>query len=341
MKCYLANGKGIDGIKPVEKAAPKIEDSYDVLIDVKAVALNYRDLMIANGNYGPSKGDVEPFIPLSDMAGIVKEVGSKVTEFKVGDRVLNHPFRHWPAGDLRPTWARTFVGTVGSEGVLAEQIVYSQDSLVKVPTALNFNEASTLTIAGLTAWASVITHGHAKPGDWVLLHGTGGVSVFAAQIAKSVGAKVAMTTSSDEKAEAVKKKYHVDATVNYKDPDWFNKAKDFTGGQGFDVVVDVVGGETLAKSIQVCNYGGRVAVVGVLQGVDTAPIRTRDMLLHQVQLRGMYMESAEELRKFVKAIEALNLKPAVDKTFPFDKATEAYRYLSDQKHVGKVVITLT
>lgn len=340
MKCYLANGKGIDAIKQAEKSAPKIEDSYDVLIDVKAAALNYRDLMIANGNYGPSKGDVEPFVPLSDMAGIVKQVGSKVTEFKVGDKVLNHPFRHWPAGTLRSTWARTFIGGPGNEGVLAEQIVYTQDSLVKVPKALNFNEASTLTIAGLTAWASVITHGKAKAGEWVLLHGTGGVSVFAAQIAKSVGAKVVMTTSSDEKAEAVKRNYHVDATVNYKDPEWFNKAKEMTGGQGFDVVVDVVGGDTLAKSIQVCNYGGRVAVVGALQGADTAPIRTRDMLLHQVQVRGMYMESAEELRKFVTAVEALNLKPAVDKTFPFDKALDAYRHLNDQKHVGKVVITL-
>lgn len=340
MKCYVIDGQGIDSLKISERETPRILDSYDLLIEVKAVSLNYRDLMIAKGQYGAPKGEVKPFIPLSDMSGVVKAVGPAVTEFKVGDKVLNHPFRHWPAGKLRSSWARTFIGVAGQEGVLAQEIVYSQDALVKVPGDLNFAEASTLTIAGLTAWASVITHGKARTGDWVLLHGTGGVSTFSAQLAKAIGAKVVMTTSSEEKSKIVKAKYGIDATVNYKDPDWHVKAKELTGGEGFDVVVDVVGGETLAKSIQVCNYEGRVAVVGALQGADTAPIKTRDMLLHQVHVRGMYMESAEELRAFARAVEALKLKPAVDKIFTFENAIEAYRHLEDQKHIGKVVISL-
>lgn len=164
MKCYLVDGQGIDALKIVEKPFPGPLNEQDVLVQVKACSLNYRDLMVAKGQYQYKSGGYPPFVPLSDMAGVVLSVGSGVTDLKPGDRVLNAPFRHWPAGTLRSSWARTFVGGSGLDGVLSEQIVYPADALVNVPEHLSFAEASTFTIAGLTAWAAVVTHGKTRPG---------------------------------------------------------------------------------------------------------------------------------------------------------------------------------
>lgn len=339
MKCYLVDGQGIQNIALAERPITSNLGEYEVLVDVKACALNYRDLLVAKGKYGGKPGEFPPIIALSDMAGKVKAVGSKVSEFKPDDRVLNAPFRHWPAGKLRSSWASTFVGGNGVDGVLAEQVVYPEDALVKIPEDLNFNEAATLTIAGLTAWAAVVTHGKIRPGEWLLLHGTGGVSSFAAQLGQALGAKMIMTTSSPEKAEYVKKSFGITATVNYHEPDWPQQVHKITQGCGVDVVVDVVGGETLTKSLQICNYAARVAVIGLLSGNETV-LHTRELLKHQIQLRGIFMESTEELRAFVKAVESIKLKPVVNKVFPFQQAKEAYQYLDSQKHVGKVVISL-
>ena len=339
MKHYLVNGKGIDAIQLSEKPSPTNLNDYDVLVDAKAWSLNYRDLMIAKGQYPYKNQDITPFIPISDMAGIVKDVGKSVIELKPGDRVLNSPFRHYPAGNLRLSWARTFIGGNGVDGVLAEQVIYPADSLVKIPEHLDFMQASTFTIAGLTAWAAVVTHGKTLPGEWVLLQGTGGVSIFAAQLAKAIGARIIIATSSKEKADFVKKMFGVTATVNYRDANWTDQVKDITEGTGVDVIVDVAGGDTLAQSLSICNYGARVGVIGILSGQDSN-IHIRDLLSRQVQIRGIMMESTEELRALMRAVDALKLKPAIDKTFPFMQAKDAYHHLESQKHIGKVVITL-
>lgn len=337
MKCYLIDGKSLDGIKLTERPAPPIVNEFDVLVDVKACSLNFRDLMMAKGQYG--LGDYPATIPLSDMAGVVVKVGSKVSDLKPGDHILNSPFRNWQGGTLRDSSAGTFIGGMGLDGVLAEQILYPADSLIKIPDYLSFQEAATFTVAGLTAWSAIVTHGKTRPGEWVLLHGTGGVSIFAAQLAHAMGARTIMTTSSPEKAELVKSQYSVNETVNYRDSDWPKQVKALTQGEGVDVVVDVVGGDTLSNSIKVCNYNARVAVIGVLGGKEST-IQTRDLLRHQVQIRGIYMESTSELRAFMKAVETLHLKPHVDKVFTFDQTPEAYRYIESQKHVGKIVITI-
>ncbi|MBA3958285.1 MAG: NAD(P)-dependent alcohol dehydrogenase [Parachlamydiaceae bacterium] len=339
MKYYLVDGKGIDTLQLLEKSSPSNLNENDVLVDVQAWSLNYRDLMVAKGQYRSLDLMLPPFIPVSDMAGIVKSVGKNVTEFKSGDRVLNAPFRHYPAGTLRSSWARTFVGGMGVDGVLAEQVAYPADALVKIPEYLDFKEAATFTIAGLTAWSALVTHGRTLPGEWVLLHGTGGVSIFAAQLAHAIGARTIMTTSSDEKADFVKKTFGVTATVNYRDANWADQVKEITQGAGVDVVVDTAGGDVLAQTLAICNYGARVGVIGVLSGQDST-IHIRDLLTHQVQIRGIYMESTQELRALMRAVEVLKLKPVIDKAFPFTQAKEAYRYLESQKHVGKVVITL-
>lgn len=339
VKHYLVNGQGIDAIQLSEKSLPKNLNDNEVLIDAQAWSLNYRDLMIAKGQYQYKNQNTPPFIPVSDMAGIVKAVGKNVTELKPGDKVLNAPFRHYPAGKMRSSWARTFIGGMGVDGVLAEQVIYPADSLVKIPSHLDFKEAATFTIAGLTAWSAIVTHGRTLPGEWVLLHGTGGVSIFAAQIAQAVGARTIMTTSSKDKAAFVKKQFGVEATVNYNDSNWADQVKEITQGSGVDVVVDVAGGDVLAQSLRICNYGARVGVVGILSGPDSN-IHIRDLLSHQVQIRGIFMESTEELRSLMRAVDAMKLKPAIDKIFPFTQVKEAYHHLESQKHIGKVVISL-
>lgn len=339
MKHYLVNGQGIEAIQLVEKPSLANLKDDEVLVAPQAWSLNYRDLMVVKGQYQYKNPQQPPFIPLSDMAGVVKAIGKNVTDLQKGDKVLNAPFRHYPGGRMRANWAKTFVGGMGVDGVLAEEIIYPAESLVKIPEHLNFQEAATFTIAGLTAWAAVVTHGKTRPGEWVLLQGTGGVSIFAAQLAKSLGARTIMTTSSQEKASFVKKAFGVTATVNYKESDWVDQIKAITKGEGVDVVVDVVGGDMLAQVLRACNYGARVGAIGVLSG-QQANIVIRDLLSRQIQIRGIFMESNEELRALMRAVETIKLKPAIDKTFSFSEVKEAYRYLESQKHIGKVVVSL-
>lgn len=339
MKYCLVNGQGIDSIQMVEKPSLDNPKDDEVLVQPQAWSLNYRDLMVVKSLYQYTSSGQAPFIPLSDMAGVVKAVGKNVSEFGPGDRVLNAPFRHYPAGNMRASWAKTFVGGSGVDGVLAEEIIYPADSLVKIPGHLNFKEAATFTIAGLTAWAAIVTHGKTRPGEWVLLQGTGGVSIFAAQLAKSMGARTIMTTSSPEKAAFVKKTFGVTATVNYKESNWTDQIKDITQGTGVDVIVDIAGGDALASVLRTCNFGARVGVIGILSG-QNANILIRDLLSRQIQIRGIFMESTEELRALMRAVDAVKLKPAIDKVFSFQDVKEAYYHLDSQKHIGKIVISL-
>ena len=336
MKCVLVNGKGIEGLCFEERPLPAVSD-HEVLVEVHAVSLNYRDLMVAKGQY--DKKEHPPFIAGSDMAGIVKQVGTKVMSLKPGDRVLNAPFRHWPAGKLRADWAHTFIGGSGVDGVLAEYLCYPEQSLVKIPEHLNFVQASTLTIAGLTAWAALVTHGKTRPGDWVLLQGTGGVSIFAAQLAKHIGARTIMTTSNVEKANKINACMGIDHFLDYRDKAWPEKAKKLTGQGGVDVIVEVAGGESLSLSLKACNYGARISVVGILQGIEST-INILDLLYHQVTVRGILMESTEELQALVHALNGNRITPYVDRVFSFEETKEAYSYMSEQQHIGKVVINL-
>lgn len=228
MKYYTVDGSGFDGLKMVETAEPPQPGPGEVLVEVRAVALNYRDLLVARGQYGGERG--KPIIACSDMAGRVAALGPEVSEYAVGDRVVNAPFRFWPAGKLRNQWVRTFVGGAGVDGVLAESIAYPAEALIPLPAHMSYEEGATLTIAGLTAWAAVVTHGRVRPGEWVLLHGTGGVSVFAAQIARLFGARAIMTTSRSEKAELVKREFGVCETLDYREESWPQLVKEITGG---------------------------------------------------------------------------------------------------------------
>lgn len=334
-KCYVLDGSGFQGLRQEERSTPSTPDRDDVLVDIKAVSLNYRDLMVAKGQYGDT--EASPIVAASDMSGVVAAVGSNVKEFKVGDRVLNSPIRKWPGGMIRAEWVRTVLGGAGVDGVLSEKFVYPSEALVKIPEHLDFKEASTLPIAGLTAWAAVVTHGRAKPGHWVLLHGTGGVSIFGAQIAKALGARVIMSSSSKEKGEFVRKEFGVDAIINYEDENWPKDVKKITGGHGADIIVETAGGITFGRSVRACAYGAHIGVIGILDG-SASTFNVYDLMPKQITVRGIFMESTEELRAFSQAVEAGKIVPYIDKVFSFDQASEAYQYLESQKHIGKVVI---
>jgi NADPH:quinone reductase-like Zn-dependent oxidoreductase len=334
MRCWTTDGSGLDGLQMVERPGPS-PGIGEVKVDVRAVSLNYRDLLVARGEYGGVQDP--PIVAASDMAGVVSEIGPEVTQLVLGDRVLNAPVKDWVAGQLTRKWSQSFVGGQGVDGVLAEQLVYPADALVKLPHHFDFSEGCTLTIAGLTAWAAVVTHGHTAPGEWVLVHGTGGVSLFAAQLAKSIGARVILTTSKKEKAQLVLQRIGVDHTIDYRNDGWPKEVRALTDGHGVDVVVETAGGATLDSSIQSCGYGARVGVIGVLDGLH-ATLSVFQLIMHQVTLRGIYMESRVELQRLVQAVEAAQLRPWIDRVFEFQAANEAYEYLESGQHMGKVVI---
>jgi NADPH:quinone reductase-like Zn-dependent oxidoreductase len=334
MQCYTVDGSGLDGLRLVERPMPGVPGWDEVLIDVYSVSLNYRDILAANGQYG-AKPET-PFIAASDMAGEIIQVGPGVTEFKPGDRVVNLPFRYWPAGHLNSQWIRTLIG--GSEdGVLAHQLVYPAESLALAPYNLNYQEASTLPIAGLTAWAAVVAHGRLRPGEWMLAHGTGGVAVFAAQLAKKMGAKVILTTSDPKKADLAKEWVGVDEVVDYRDMDWPEHVRKLTGKRGVDVVVETAGGTSLRQSVKACGYGARIGLIGNLAGRD-ASFDAIDLMYRQITVRGIFMESCQELRALCRAIEAIDIHPYIDTAFPFTEARKAYEHMQSRQHFGKVVI---
>lgn len=309
----------------------------EALVRVRSVSLNYRDLMVARGKYGrPFEGT---FVAGSDMSGEVMETGPGVTDIRPGDRVVNAPFLRWPAGRLTPGRMKTLVGAGGVDGVLCEKVLYPAESLVPMPSHFSHHEGATLPIAGLTAWASVVSRGQAQAGEWVLLHGTGGVSVFAAQLANITGARVLLTTSSDEKARRMKEEFGVLETFDYHDDDWPEQVHSFTGDTGVDLVVDVAGGQTFAKSLKACALHARVSLVGILDGFETR-LNPFDIIGRQIQVRGIYTSSTDDLHDLVRACEASKLRPCIDRVFPFDEVPAAYDYLESQRHLGKIVCAL-
>ena len=333
MQCYTVDGRGLESLTLQERPEPRPPAAGEVLVEVHAAALNYRDLLVAGGQYGGAQNP--PIVPVSDMSGVVAAVGPGVDSFRPGDRVLNAPMQ-WPSGPLRRDYAKTFFGGQGVDGVLAEQILVPAEVLVAMPEHLSHEEGATFTVAGLTAWAAIETHGRLQQDEWVLLHGTGGVSIFAVQFAKLRGARVIVSTSNADKARQVRERFGVDETINYRDADWPDQVRTITGG-GADIVVEVAGGATLGRSIEAAGYGARIGVIGVLDGLEST-INIFHLLMRQIALQGIYMQSITELHAMMQSVARHSLRPAIDRTFPFAKAAVAYEHLKSQQHLGKIVI---
>jgi NADPH:quinone reductase-like Zn-dependent oxidoreductase len=334
MKVYeLQSNAGIDALTLVERPEPKPE-AGQVVIHVRATSLNYRDLIVAEGTYG--SGQKYPLIPMSDGAGEVVAVGEGVTRVKVGDRVAGIFFQDWIYGQLTRQKMKSDLGG-GIDGMLAEYVVLHQDGLVILPDHLSYEEGATLPCAAVTAWHAVVTKGNVGAGETVLLLGTGGVSIFALQFAKIHGARVIITSSSDEKL-ARARELGADETVNYKiTPDWEKQVYELSDRTGVDHVVEVGGAGTLPKSLQAVRIGGRISLIGVLSGrgeeVDPSPI-----LFKSLTTQGIYVGSREIFEDMNQAITQHQIKPIIDRVFGFNEVQEAYAYLQSAAHFGKVVI---
>ncbi|MDX2176936.1 MAG: NAD(P)-dependent alcohol dehydrogenase [Candidatus Sumerlaeia bacterium] len=335
MRGYTVAGNGLDTLRVVDLPDPPAPAAGEAVVRALAVTLNYRDLMVAEGRYGqPLKA---PMIPCSDACGVVEAVGPGVRGLAPGDRVVNTAIRNWPCGALRREHQRAFSGGGGVGGVLAERFAYPADALVKAPAHLSDEEAAALPVAGLTAWAALVPFAGARAGDWVLSHGTGGVSIFAAQLGARMGLRVVLSTSSESKGKLVRERFGVAATVDYRDPEWPAAVRALTGGEGVDVLLETAGGATFARSIEAMAFGGRIAVIGVLDG-DEGPASLVRILARQLRVGGIYMESTAELRAFARAVEAWRLHPCIDSVFSFAEAPAAYRHLAAGSHLGKVAI---
>lgn len=324
---------GLDNLKEVERPDPR-PGPGEVLVKLRAASLNYRDLLTVEGHYNPSQP--LPLIPLSDGVGQVVAVADGVTRVKSGDRVAAIFAQKWLGGT--PTKAM-LNSTLGGplDGMLSEMTVLHEDGLVHVPQHLTDEEAATLPCAGVTAWNALVTEGGLKAGHTVLIQGTGGVSIFALQFAKLLGARAIVTSSSDEKLSHAKK-LGADEVINYRTtPDWDQKVLELTGGTGVDHVVEVGGAATLAKSIGAVRFGGQVSLIGILSGVN-AEFNIIPVLMNRVRVQGIYVGHRESFEAMNTVIRRDQLTPVVDSTFAFADAVAAFRHMQSAQHFGKICI---
>jgi NADPH:quinone reductase-like Zn-dependent oxidoreductase len=307
-----------------------------VLAAIKAVSLNFRDLAVVTGRY--PRDASQPTIIASDGCGQVLAVGHGVTAFKPGDRVVGSFFQNWITGPFARQYGASALGGA-IDGVLTQFRVFNQEGLLRLPENLSFEEGATLPCAGLTAWNALVPTTHVQAGDTVLLLGTGGVSIFGLQFAKLQGARVIITSSSDEKL-ARAKALGADETINYKTtPEWDKEVLRLTGGKGVDIVLEVGGGETFPRSMNSVRASGQIAVIGVLSGVmGTIPVGL--IGIQTLSVRGIFVGSVSMFEDMNRAITANQLHPVIDRVFPFEQSVDALRYMQSAQHFGKIVITV-
>lgn len=334
MKSYeLHPHEGLDALVAVERPEPPL-GPLEVRVQVRAVSLNYRDLLVAKG----AQTREHPVVPTSDGAGEVIEVGARVRTLKVGDRVAAAFFPDWIDGAFQARFHERALGG-SADGMLAEQVVLEEHAWVRIPAHLSFEEASTLPCAGVTAYHALFGLDPIGPESTVVAQGTGGVSTFALQLGNAAGARVIVTTSSEAKASAAKAR-GAWATLDYRaNPQWGAAITELTHGRGADLVVEVGGPETLGQTLEALRTGGTAAMVGVLTGF-AGSVSTATVLHKLLRLRGVYVGSVRMFESLVRLLEAHELRPLVDRTFGFDEVHAAYEHLASSKHQGKVVVAL-
>lgn len=334
MRAYELDAKdGFDALTPVERKAPPL-GATDVRVRVRAVSLNYRDLIVAST--AKSRGDAKHVVPASDGAGEIVEVGREVTRFRGGERVAALFFPRWQDGALTAERQAVALGG-GVDGMLAEEVVLPDTAWAIVPEHLSFEEASTLPCAGVTAYNALFEAARVGPGDIVLVQGTGGVSLFALQLAKAAGARV-IVTSKDEAKRTRARSLGADHALDYVGtPAWGEAAMAWTGGRGVDLVVEVGGPGTFDQSVSALRYGGSISLIGILTGVR-GEVNIYDVFRKGLNVHGVYVGSARMFASLTRALTATRLTPVVDRVFPFEDARAAYEYLAAGRHFGKVVI---
>jgi NADPH:quinone reductase-like Zn-dependent oxidoreductase len=323
MKALELREFGYGGLSVVDREEPVAADGQ-VLVRVRAMSLNYRDLMVVNGTYNPKMK--LPLTPLSDCAGEV--VGT-------GERVCIPFMPAWLDGEVDEAKAKSALGASGL-GVASEYVAVDSRALVPIPEHLSFEEAAALPCAGVTAWNTLVSTGHLRPDEIVLVQGTGGVSIFSLQFARLMKARVIATSSSDEKLEHVRELGASDI-INYKTtPEWDKRARELTGGRGVDHVVDVGGAGTLPKSIKAVRMGGKISIMGVLAGpgeINFVPI-----FMRHIRVQGIFVGSREMFVDMNRAIGMHRLRPVVDSVFPMAEFAAALRHMESGTHFGKICL---
>lgn len=306
----------------------------EITVRIRASSLNFHDYGIVSGAMGPQ----ETRIPMSDGAGEVTAAGEGVDEFAVGDHVVSTFFPDWITGEPQAEGFARVPGD-GIDGYAREQATMPATAFTRAPQGYSHAEAATLTTAGLTAWRALMHDGALKPGETVLVQGTGGVSVFALQFAKMAGARVIATSSSDEKL-ALMKKLGADELINYRsDPEWGKTARQLTDGRGVDHVIEVGGPSTLLQSMLACRAGGHIAVIGVLSGSESRlPLGLA--LSRQLRLQALLVGNRSQQQEMVRAIEANGMHPVIDSHFPLDQIVAAFRHQESGRHFGKIVLDI-
>ncbi|KFE53978.1 zinc-dependent alcohol dehydrogenase family protein [Pseudomonas syringae] len=330
---YVQAGGGYDNviIGDSQVRAPQVGE---ISVRLRANSLNYHDFAVVSGMWGPS----EARIPMADGAGEVIAVGEGVSEFKVGDSVVSTFFPDWIDGT---PLVEGFVSVPGDgiDGYAREQVTARATSFTLAPTGYSHAEAATLTTAGLTAWRALMADDSLKPGDTVLIQGTGGVSIFALQFAKMAGATVIATSSSDEKLSRLKA-MGADHLINYRsDTNWGETARALTGGRGVDHVIEVGGPSTLEQSMIAARVGGHISVIGILTGV-AGQLSFVPALVKQLRLQGVLVGSRTQQQDMIRAINANGMRPVIDRHFPLSEIVEAFRYQETNQHFGKICLDI-
>jgi NADPH:quinone reductase-like Zn-dependent oxidoreductase len=336
MRAYEIQEFGIGRLELVEHPTPEPARG-EILVKFHAASLNYRDLMVIAGKYNPRMK--LPAVPFSDGAGEVVDVGSDVTKWKIGDRVMPIFVQRWIEGGASEEKRRTALGAGARwQGVLREYGAFDEESVVRIPDHLSFEEASTLPCTAVTAWHSLVVSGRLKAGDVVLTLGSGGVSVFALQFAKMFGARVIGTSSSEEKIERLKE-LGADETINYRTrPDWDAAVLELTEKRGVDHVVEVGGAGTLARSINSVRVGGHIALIGALEA--TGEFSYVPIFMKLIRLQGVFTGSRSMFEDMNRAINVTKHRPVVDRVFQFEQVRDALRYMEQARHFGKIVVRI-
>lgn len=326
---------GLDRIEVIDAPDPT-PGHGEVLVRMRAVSLNYRDLLMAQGMYPRGPGTGGPITPFSDGCGIVEAVGPGVTRVKVGDRVATLFFQNWISG---PPTLEKLMSSLGSPipGAGRELGVFSQDGVSRVPEFLSDQQVATLPCAALTAWRALFEDADLRPGDTVVLQGTGGVSIFGLQFAHAAGYRTVITSSSDEKL-ARAKAMGADHLANYRqDPDWAKAVRAATGGVGADLIIEVGGGGTIEQSMKAIRIGGHVAIVGVVAGLGGG-FNTVSLIGNSARLQGLSVGSRDMFEAMCRFIALKNIGPVVDKVFPWTEAKAAFAAMQGGEHFGKIVL---
>jgi NADPH:quinone reductase-like Zn-dependent oxidoreductase len=334
MKGYRITKFGIDELSVGEIERPE-PGADQVLVRIHAASLNYRDLMMVEGSYNPKLP--LPLIPFSDGAGKVVEIGADVTRWKVGDRVCPIFMQGWVDGELDYRKSKTTLGG-DLDGCLREFGSFHEAGLVRMPENLSFEEAACLPCAGVTAWNALMNSGGLKSGDTVLCQGTGGVSLFALQFAKAVGAEVLITSSSNKKLERAKQ-LGADHLINYRErEDWDTVALEMTDRRGVDHVIEVGGPGTLQRSMRVVKIAGHIAVIGVVAG--NGEFSNVPIFMKALRMIGVFVGSRAMFEQMNRTIESRGIRPVVDRTFEFDQVREGLELMKIGKHFGKLVVKI-